>query len=241
MNKQLNYLVYKNICSLDYNLYISEKGTYKGASRDISYESIPGRRGDLIIDNGRYKNITIPYQMTLVTNEYRDFTTLANLIKTWLLTDVGYFELWDTYDKSYYRAASYSSEINIEQELRDVGKINLSFNCKPFKYSLDGQKIIVLENPGYVYNAEFFSSLPYIKIVGNGNITLTVNESSFYFENVEDYIEIDSEIKNAFKENISQNNKMKTYNFPSLSRGKNTISWVGSVQKIEIIPRWCCL
>ncbi len=239
MNK-MPWLMFKDNYSLEFGLYITGKGSYKGASRDISYQSIPGRSGDLLIDNGRYSNITIPYELTLLTPE-RDFAELTHLIKGWLLSEPGYYKLWDSYDQLYYRLGSYSDEVDIEQELRDLGKLSISFKCKPFKYSFEGQKAITITEESSLYNAEFYHSLPYIKINGSGDITLSINNDSFYFEDVDDYIEIDSEIMNAFKGIERQNTKMKTPNFPTLAPGNNAISWVGSVTSIEIVPRWCCL
>ncbi len=236
----LPWLYFKNSSSIEHNLYITGKGSYKGAARDISYQSIPGRSGDLIIDNGRYNNITIPYELALLTPE-RDFAEMSHIIKAWLLAEPGYFKLWDSYDESYYRLASYSSEADIEQELRDLGKLSVSFECKPFKYSFEGQRAVTLTAAESLYNAEEYNSNPYIKITGSGNITLSINNSSFYFTSVDGYIEIDSEIMNAYKGAERQNNKMTTPEFPTLAPGANAISWAGSVSSVEIVPRWCCL
>lgn len=236
----LPWLYFKNGSSRDVGLYITGKGSYKGASRDISYQSIPGRSGDLIIDNGRYKNTPIPYELALLTPE-RDFAEMTRIIKAWLLSEPGYFKLWDSYDEAYYRLASYSDEVDIEQELRDLGKLSISFDCKPFKYSFEGQKKTVLTAAEGLYNAEAYPSLPYIKIVGSGTITLSINNDSFSFTGVDEYIEVDSEIMNAYKGTERQNTKMTTASFPTLAPGANAISWTGSVSSVEIVPRWCCL
>lgn len=234
-------LIFKECSSLDFGLYITEKGSYKGAARDITYTSIPGRSGDLITDNGRYKNIDISYKMALLNTTNYEFSELAHKIKAWLLSQAGYFRLWDSYDKDYFRLASYSDEADIEQELNDLGTLKLSFNCKPYKYSFEGQKTIKLTSAGDIYNAEMFSSKPYIKIKAAGAVTLYVNNSAYNFTNIDEYIELDSEAMNAYKGAVSKNDKMTSTGFPTLTPGNNTISWVGNVEQIEIIPRWCCL
>ena len=239
--EKLPFLMFRGHSSLEFSLLISEKGSYKGASRDISYTSVPGRSGDLITDNGRYKNISIPYKMALLNATEREFAEIAHQIKGWLLAEAGYFRLWDSYDSKYFRLASYSDEVNIEQELRDTGTLSLTFNCKPQKYSLEGENTVILTAAGSLYNAEFFPSAPYIKIVGSGTITLTVNNNSFTFTDINEYIEIDSEIMNAYKGVVAQNNKMTGSGFPTFLPGNNTIAWTGNVKRLEIIPRWCCL
>lgn len=235
------YLIFKERSSLDFGLYVTEKGSYKGASRDITYTSVPGRSGDLITDNGRYKNISIPYKMALLNATEREFAEIAHQIKGWLLAEAGYFRLWDSYDSKYFRLASFSEEADIEQELRDLGSLALTFDCKPFKYSIEGQKAVTFTAAGDLYNAEFFASLPYIKITGAGAVTLYINNEAFSFSDIGGYIELDSEIMNTYKGISPQNDKMTSSAFPSLAPGRNSISWVGAVEKVEIVPRWCCL
>lgn len=239
--EKLPFLMFRGHSSLEFSLLISEKGSYKGASRDISYTSVPGRSGDLITDNGRYKNIDIPYKFSLLNDSELSFAEITHKIKGWLLSESGYFRLWDSYDSKYFRLASYSDEVNIEQELRDTGTLSLTFNCKPQKYSLEGENTVILTAAGSLYNDEFFPSAPYIKIVGSGTITLTVNNNSFTFTDINEYIEIDSEIMNAYKGVVAQNNKMTGSGFPTFLPGNNTIAWTGNVERLEIIPRWCCL
>ena len=239
--EKLPFLMFKGQCSLDFGLLIAEKGSYKGAQRDITYTSVAGRSSDLITDNGRYKNINIPYKLSLLNTTEREFVEITHQIKGWLLAEQGYFPLWDSYDARYYRLASYSDEVDIEQELRDLGSLSLTFNCKPFKYSFEGQSVVTLTKAGTLYNAELFPSRPYIKIVGSGTITLTINNDAFLLSGVDEYIELDSEMMNAYKGTAAANNKMTADDFPTLHPGNNAISWVGSVERLEIVPRWCCL
>lgn len=89
--------------------------------------------------------------------------------------------------------------------------------------------------------AEGFTATPYIKITGSGGITLYVNNRAHTFKDVNEYIEIDGEIMNAYKGDLLQNSKMVTTLFPKLVAGANNISWAGNVTKVEIIPRWCRL
>ena len=191
------FLVFKDQSSRDFGLFIVSKCSYNGASRDVTYTSIPGRSGDLITDNGRYKNIDISYSLTLLNDTGQPFDELSHQIKGWLLSESGYFKLWDTYDPNYYRLASFSDEVNIDQELKVLGSLSLTFNCKPYKYSLEGQKTIVFTEAGALYNAEFFASTPYIKVIGNGTVDLRINDSSFILKDIDEYIELDFDLLNA--------------------------------------------
>lgn len=241
--KGLPFFVYKDRRSLDFGLLIVKKGSFKGAARDVSRVSVPGRSGDLIIDNGRYSNITVPYELTLLNNTVYSFESLARQIRGWLLSGAGYFRLWDSYDPDYFRLASYSEEVDLEQELRQLGSLSISFDCKPFKYSVAGQTPVIFTQASSLYNAEQFPSAPYIKVVGNGNITLTINDSSFMLRDISGHIELDFELPNAYKGGEPKNSLVSGADMSSLRLvpGYNSISWTGSVERVEITPRWCTL
>ncbi|OGO90345.1 MAG: hypothetical protein A2Y17_12320 [Clostridiales bacterium GWF2_38_85] len=240
INNGLHWFNFKTALSLDKGLIVTNKNAYNGASRDVTFKSVPGRSGDLCIDNKRYNNINIKYDVAVLRNEY-DISELAHNIKGWLLSEAGYFRLYDSYDVNYFRLASYSDEIDIDEELPQFGSSSIKFNCKPFKYSIEGQRSKILTAATNIVNAEYFESSPYIKINGSGTITLYINNASFAFENVDEYIEVDGETKNAYKGTVAQNNHMLSNTFPTLTPGANNISWTGTVESIEIIPRWCCL
>lgn len=240
--KRLPFLYFKGRSSLDFNLMISNKSSYNAPERDVTVTSIAGRNGDLITDNGRYLNIKISYELTLIISDHRPFRELVSNIKEWLLSESRYFELWDCYDDRYYRLGAYSGGLDIEEELQAVGAFTAEFNCKPFRYSFDGQKTVsITQSKAVLLNPEPYESKPYIKINGNGDINLYINNQSFYFTQVSGYIEIDSELMCAYKGTELQNSKMKTAAFPIFSPGSNNISYSGDVTKIEIVPRWCCL
>ena len=151
--------------------------------------------------------------------------------------------MWDSYDRKYFRLASYSGEVDIEQELRDLGSLKLTFNCKPYKYSFEGQNPVVFTAAGSLYNAELSPSVPYIKVTGSGTVTLTINDSSFTLKEIDEYIELDFDMPNAYKGLEPKNNKVSGADMSTftLRPGFNAISWVGDVEKLEIVPRWCCV
>ena len=243
MRYDLPFFVFRGRSSLEFGLYIVSKDSFHGAARDVTVTSIPGRSGDLILDNGRYTNLTLPYQLALVNRTGRRFDTLAREIRSWLLPEGNYYPLWDTYDGGYFRLASYTGETAIEQDLRDTGMLSVSFLCKPYKYAVDGQKPVLFTEAGRLYNAEAFPAAPYIKITGSGTVTLRINDSAFLIDSVEEYIELDFSMPNAYKGTESKNHLVSGADMSAfrLSPGFNTVSWVGSVEKVEITPRWCCL
>lgn len=233
---------FKGKSSLDFGLIIHKKNVFAAPASDVTIIDIPGRSGHLIEDNYKYPNIDIKYSCTIIPEKrFEDMSELSRSIKSWLLPGVGYFKLADTYNKYYFRMASYHSALDIEDFLIQLGRVTITFDCKPFMYSSSGQIPVVFTTPGILVNSESFETKPYIKIIGTGEITLKINNDSFLFRGIEEFIEIDSELMNAFKGITLQNKKMYSTKFPTLYPGTNNITWIGSVSKVEIIPRWCTL
>ncbi len=236
-----HYFNFNGVSSLEYDLFIRSKGTYNAPERDVTYQSIPGKNGDLLIDNGRYKNISIPYKVALLPASHADIAERSRKIKRWLLGSVGYYRLSDSYDDRYFRLAAHTTALEIEEVLPRYGEMELNFNCKPQRYSFDGQRSRKITAPTTLINPERFASYPYIKITGSGNISLHINNDTFSFVGVDGYIEIDSELMNAYKGTVSQNNKMTAASFPTLAADENLIQWTGNVTSVEIAPKWWTL
>lgn len=172
-----------------------------------------------------------------------DLEELAHSIYMWLYASgIEYSRLYDTYNTERYRLAYINSNASVsELAKRLLGEIEITFMCKAYERRLNGDKTITLTKAATIYNTEGFTATPYIKITGSGGITLYINNRAHTFKDVNEYIEIDGEIMNAYKGDLLQNSKMVTTLFPKLAAGANNISWAGNVTKVEIIPRWCRL
>ena len=118
----------------------------------------------------------------------------------------------------------------------------ISFSCKPYKKEMNEDIITITESTN-IYN-NYMSSNPLIKVVGDGDITININNQKLILKGLEDEIEVDCELMNAYKkvngDIVLLNNKMYS-DFPILEEGENNISWSGNVTQIEITPRWVVL
>lgn len=79
----------------------------RGGIRKYQTYSIPGRNGDLHVDEGAFQNYTQPYECyyhtDMLTNE------MAHAVKAWLLASGGYQRLVDAYDPTHYRLGNYNA------------------------------------------------------------------------------------------------------------------------------------
>lgn len=244
-----NSFTYKGRNSLDMGLVVYEKTNIYGRPKPvINTVNIPGR-GDLILDNKtdpldneEYEDFPKTYKCYVMPEEEENLEMIARNVFAWLFQDVHYSRLEDTYEKDYYRMAYVGEEMSIDEIVSALlGTLEITFTCHPYKYHMDGERTITLTGKGNLFNSEGFTAYPYMKIYGSGAITVYINDREYSFVNVDEYIEVDSALLDAYKGDLLQNNKMSSVLFPKLEKGNNKISWKGSVKKIEIVPRWCCL
>lgn len=246
----LNYFKFNGGDSRDYGVLIRNKKTYNQAEKDITFEPVAGRSGDIVIDNGRYNNVEMGYGVTLFapTLDEKNINQNINLaystqdLKDWLIADGNYYKLTDCYDPDYYRMACYSGGMEFETFTTNIAKTDIIFNCKPYKYRNDGENLIEINhNSEIIYNPEAHNALPYIKIYGINSHTTTVfsiNGKTYILSNVDGYVEMDCEMQNVFKDTIPKNNTFQGQYLPTLSPGKNKINFISNIAKIEIIPKW---
>ena len=244
-----NSFTYNGINSREFGLYISSKNVFSAPGADVSMQSVPGRNGDLLLYNKRYDNVSVSYSCWFKAPKGHTIAEISGRIKAWLLRAPNYCRLSDTYDRQYYREGAYSGPLDIEDTLNKFAEMELTFNCKPFRRAYTGDQVITLDRqPAVVVNPEGFASQPYIKIYGGGNILLDISNETgggaWAINNVAEYVEIDSNLMDCYKDITLKNQDFiggNTYGFPLLAPGKNEFIWDGEVTKIEIIPRWCTL
>ena len=244
----MSYFTYNGRSSADFGLHIEKKDVFSAPEYDAEFISIPGRSGDIINPNRRFANIKVTYTVFLARKNTAALASVLRDIKGWLYSEPDrYHEITDSYDAEYFRYGVISGSLDIEEQLNKVGSFTVTFNCKPFKYSYEGQQTIAEGNPRLtVTNPTTFDSRPYIKIYGSGTVRLMImpdgqGTTTWVISDVDEYIEIDSELMNCFKDTVLKNDTVKGAGFPVLKPGVCTINCTGDVTRIEIIPRWCCL
>lgn len=216
----------------DFGIKIKTRPSIPLAERRVTYTEIMGRSGSLTYDDNTYKDITIAVECYLVDKE------LINSIydiKAWLSGGVG--ELIFSFDDERKYIAQVVNKIDIVQSFKILGSFTIIFNCQPFGYAIDNSIATLSASQGIINNIGTKESNPTIKIYGNGTIDLTINSETIHLTNVVDYITIDSDLMDCYKDTVLFNNNMSG-DFPTLQVGTNTISWVGTVTKVEITPNW---
>lgn len=232
--------------SNEFDIRIQNKTIYSVPKFDASAISIPGRDGDLLNPSGRFGNVSVSYTCYVPAKSIQDLSDKLTRIKNWLYDKVNqYHDLIDSYDDKFKRRAVFNNKLDISDEARKIGVFTLTFSCLPFRYLLTGLEVINITDTLTVRNPFNFASKPYIKVYGSGEGTLVIqNEAGnkiWHFSDIDEYVEIDSELMNFFKGTELKNSSVSGDGFPELSKGDNVLSFNGRVTRIEIIPRWVCL
>lgn len=231
----MGVIIFNNKSSADCRIQVAHPPGYAYPERDYTITHIPGRNGDIIQDNGCYKNVERTYEVSFdAPNE--DFATYANAVSAWLHSTTGYARLEDSYEPNYYRMATYQESNIFENLYNQAGTATIVFECKPQRFLKTGDNIITIQNSLTIMNPTGFEAYPLFKVTGTSGV-LTVNGNSITFSSIDDFVILDCELQDAYKENINKNSTISG-TFPVLKTGSNTISWTGDISSVTMKPRW---
>ncbi|ETA80476.1 distal tail protein Dit [Youngiibacter fragilis] len=221
------YFVFKGIDSRDYSIVVNTLPPIQSAKEDGEFLKVPGSDGYLFQPFGSLSPMEKELEITL-----KDVVQLTT-IKSWLR---GSGDLVLSSEPDVFYKARLTGPIDFKRLLY-LRTAKIKFVCQPYGYLESGLILQTLTVPGGLVNPGTATSKPIITIFGTGSITLTVNSSNVILSNVSDYVTLNSEIEEAYKDLLGKNNDMQG-EFPVFVLGNNSISWTGTVTKLEIVPNW---
>lgn len=215
--------------------------------RDVETVSIPGRNGDLTIDNGRWKNTKRSYSCALLPESRETYRWEYNALADFLRPSAGYSRLEDSFNPGLFRLARAVGGIDVSSVMDLAGKFTVEFNCKPQRYLKSGESTITFSAPGELRNPTSYQALPLIYAHGSGAGSLTLGSTTVNItEMPSSPLIIDCEQMNAYSRSAAgavsnKNSTIMAPAFPCLEPGANIVSWSGEITSVEIIPRWWTL
>lgn len=115
-------------------MFILGKGTYGAPSRDVDQIHVPGRNGDILVDNGGWNNVTVKYPDC---NILSNFGENVEKLRGYLFSNPGYHTLIDQYHPDEVRYAEFRGPFTADAHTgtgNDSGSFDLEFNCKPQRF-----------------------------------------------------------------------------------------------------------
>ena len=215
---------------------ISGEDTFNSAERDIESVPIPGRSGELTLDNKRFKNVPVPYPAIVLG----DFRRNAAAARAWLLSVPGYRRLEDSYHPEEFRLARYYAGLEFKPwAYNRQGEVTITFDCMPQRFLKSGEEAVTLTAAATLYNPTLFEAQPMITVRGSGAGSLTVNGHTVAISEIGTSVTLNTEILLAYN-GLTRRDQTITGKIEQLrlKPGANTASFSGGVSSVEIIPRW---
>ena len=172
-----NSIIFGGVNSADYGIYISGEGVFDAPKRAVEMVTVPGRNGEIAVDQGYFENITVTYPAFNKEDNMTDFCQALCDFRNAICSQVGYQRLTDTFHTDEYRMAVYVDGLEVEPiKYNTASKFDIKFNCKPQRFLTSGETeveglMMTLTNP------TLFDASPLIAVEGAGTIAI---ENSHY-------------------------------------------------------------
>lgn len=232
-----NTFTFNGTNSSAFEMYCSNGGTYDAPERDVSTVVVPGRNGELTIDNGRFTNTKASFRCYVAKN----FAENAQKIREWLLAPVGYCRLQDDAHPGEYRMARLVGGVEFEPNYTDKeATVELTFSCMPQRFLTDGENMTFYpRSTGYTAeNPTPFEAKPILFVDGTGSGTLTLAGETITISNIGDSVTIDCDTMNAYNGAENRNGTITLSGWPVLPPGKASYSYSGGITRFQMIHRW---
>lgn len=230
-------IIWAGKSSQDLGIVIEKAPTISRPARKFTTYTIPGRSGDIIEPQDAWSNYTQSY--SIWAGGYTDGSAQLSMsaISAWLLSPKGYQRLEDNFEPDIYREAYFVGPIEAEDILSQVGKCEIQFNCKPQRYLKLGEKRKTYSSGDVIFNPTQFEAKPLITVYGSGNGSITINGSTLTITGMTDYLNIDCETMDVYRQTSENRNSLVSGTFPTIAPESNTIVY-NNLSSVEIIPRY---
>ena len=147
-------------------------------ARDMTAQGLPGRNGDVLIDNQRYPNVTMTYWV-MIRN---DFDNVYQAMRSFLLSRKGYCRLTDSWNTAEYYEAYVAEDIEpIVSRGRGEGAFLLTFIRKPQRFLVSAETPVTLTASTTTVNTgTLFPSRPIISVKITDASVLSVQDLTFF-------------------------------------------------------------
>lgn len=238
---KIHTLTFNGTASSSLGIFITGAGTFNAADLDVTSYQIPGRNGDLIVSNNRYKNIRVEYPAFIPGG----FESRAQSVRNWMRSATTYAKISDDYDTDHFRLGIPDGVQEFQPvNQNDAANFKLVFNCKPQRFLTSVAAEYQIANSYNEQNPTNYVALPLIRLVGsitgaayiqvvNSLGTFKMTATSAYTGDVY----IDSETMNIYSGSSNLNHLM-TGDFPVLAPGSNVFTFSGVQSGVGCFRRY---
>lgn len=226
------FIVFNDRTNIDVNLQIETRPSKPSPQMEYETVKVPG--GKTLYREKGYADIEIPISFNFVSKSPEEWDKDFRKIKSWLLSK-GNGKLKFSDDLEVHYKVNKVVIETPERLIRRAGKFEVIFTCEPYIYIDEPEREL-----GKQLNNYYLISKPIYRIVGEGYLTLTLNNKVIK-ANVGQELIIDTDKGLCYRKGIVNNVALDgKYEDLYLQEGENTFSWTPGF-KIYILPNWRCL
>lgn len=215
-------------------LIVLEGANYTPSMKNYETINVEGRNGALLLDKGTYSDRVLEFKIKYVDNKLSDDPNYADILIDWLINTNNDNRLcYNLGEDRCYHVKNVIIE-DVENELIPGDVFKIKFICDPFIYSYTKKYLRNVKSPT---NLNYVGTIPadtIIKIEGNGNIQLTINDTTVQINNVDGYVELNSKLFLCVNKDKTSKTRDMIGNFPVIKKGNNTISYTGDITNLTI-------
>lgn len=229
---------FNGLKSTDFNMYVNAEYEIASSVPDYQTVEVPGRDGDLIIPNNRYKSFVQELPI-IYLGKYKETMRKINQARQIMLADSNWHDFLFSFDSDYIYRASFLGEFRVKKSSTYLTQ-TLSFNMMPYKYDKSGQSYQTITNGQKLNNKGTIPAKPIIKITGSGDCTMQIGNKSVSFKDIDGGIIMDSDSQLCTNLSGKRTQFDKMYgDFIEIATGNQTVKITGNnITKTEILPRW---
>lgn len=174
-------LVFDDIDSRDYGIYITGEAVFNSPERDVEMIEIPGRNGTFALDKGRFSNIEVSYPAGIAGDTEADFRQGIRAFRNALASRKGYKRLEDDYNPDEYRMAVYKSGLEVTPTALKAGEFTITFDCQPQRWLKSGETAVSVASGGTLTNPTLFDAHPLISAYIDDAATLNIGDKTITY------------------------------------------------------------
>ena len=210
--------------------------SFSAAVPRVKKIQIPGRNGDLHIDEGAYNNRTgtaLCYAL-----EATKVTSQMDEIMSFLFASKGYRKLEVSDDTDHYWEARVANGGDIAARLGMLNPFSISFDCKPYRRYPSGDTAIVISGNTTITNETGFPAYPLIYVVAasGGSFRIGYGEIDFS-DSFTGYIDC-ADMRAYSALGTSLDHLIAYASYPVLNVGSNSVQLVSGITSMQIYPHW---
>lgn len=220
---------------MDFHAWYDGSEWWRMPQKEVENIQIPGKNGDLTIDNHRFSNIIIPFNCYIHKNFGQNYSNLIN----YLMSLTGYQRIESNEEPDVFRLGMIKAPIEPEMgQFNFRGQFSIDIDFMPQKWLKVGENRITVNGSETLVNPTAFNALPTLYVQGTGDIT--VNGNIMTLANNTGTTVIDCDAQNVYEGTIDRNSDITLTNnsFPSLVPGTNTIEYGTGITSLIVVPNW---